>query len=323
MRRPREPQIFSLSALDVLAMATGVFVLILVMLMPYYRRTFDANAELDGVRAASAAMVAEADELQRVAARDLAAVAQSRAAAERLRRQAAALGSSAAARMSEAEAAAQTAAADLRRVEEMRATVEKRVIEELDLVFVVDTSVSMGPALEEITYSMRGIVRILERLVPAVRIGFVAYRDRDTGLPPLITLWLTPTDTALEQVIRFVENLEISPRPSPTTEEDLYLGLVKALSMPLRASAKQAIVVIGDAAAHPHEQARALARATQFAHGGERRNISALFVTTPGSLRRGNIDREFFVALAQAGEGEFTDHAGRMIEDVLLSVLID
>ena len=45
MKRPnRSISIFSMSALDVLAMATGVFVLLLVMLMPYYRKTFDANA---------------------------------------------------------------------------------------------------------------------------------------------------------------------------------------------------------------------------------------------------------------------------------------
>ena len=46
-RRSRELSIFNLSALDVLATATGVFVLLVVMLMPYYRKSFDANAEIE------------------------------------------------------------------------------------------------------------------------------------------------------------------------------------------------------------------------------------------------------------------------------------
>ena len=45
-RRDRTISILTLSALDVLAMATGVFVLLLVMWVPYYRRTLDANAEI-------------------------------------------------------------------------------------------------------------------------------------------------------------------------------------------------------------------------------------------------------------------------------------
>ena len=48
MKRPsRELSIFSLSALDVLAMATGTFVLLMVILMPYYRMSFDANAAIE------------------------------------------------------------------------------------------------------------------------------------------------------------------------------------------------------------------------------------------------------------------------------------
>jgi hypothetical protein len=46
-------------------------------------------------------------------------------------------------------------------------------------------------------------------------------------------------------------------------------------------------------------------------------------VTTPSSLSRGNRARPYFQALATAGNGSFTDHAGSMIESVLLSVLID
>ena len=46
-------------------------------------------------------------------------------------------------------------------------------------------------------------------------------------------------------------------------------------------------------------------------------------MTTPSSLMHGNVARGFFVALANAGGGSFNDHAGSMIEGVLLSVFVD
>ena len=57
--------------------------------------------------------------------------------------------------------------------------------------------------------------------------------------------------------------------------------------------------------------------------GRDNRSISTLFVTTPSSMLHGNDARGFFVALANAGGGSFTDHAGSMIEGVLLSVFVD
>ncbi|MDH3475812.1 MAG: VWA domain-containing protein, partial [Rhodospirillales bacterium] len=191
------------------------------------------------------------------------------------------------------------------------------------LIFLVDTTRSMKPVLKELARSMNSIVQILERLVPSVRIGFVAYRDRDAGVQPLIILPLTTTDPEIQRVLRFVSDLRISPRASPSREEDLYLALTKALSMRFRGDAKQSIIVIGDAAAHRHEQSKALQRTRRFASSGTRNSLSTLFVTTPSSLSARNVDRGFFEVLAKAGRGEFSDHSGRMIESVLLSVLID
>ena len=70
MKRPnRNISILSMSALDVLAMATGVFVLLLVMLMPYYRKTSDAHAEIEAARVAAAEAHAEVQSLETTAAR--------------------------------------------------------------------------------------------------------------------------------------------------------------------------------------------------------------------------------------------------------------
>jgi hypothetical protein len=316
MRRPsREITIFSLSALDVLAMSAGVFVLLLVMLMPYHRKVLDAHAAIEAARIAEAETVARVRTLEELGTLQRAEAEAAEAEAAALLAQAASLREAAAERRRQAQ---QSAAA-----QEAEGDVTTPVIEAIDLVFVIDTTASMEPVLREVAHSLRGIVRILERLVPSLRVGVVAYNDRDTGQVPVVTLPPTPTDQGLARVVAFIERLSASTVGSRTVDEDVYLGLTTATALPLRPEAKQAIVVIGDAEAHPYEQAQTLFRAEAFVRGHDRRSISTLFVTTPSSLLHGNQARPFFIALANAGGGDFNDHAGSMIEGVLLSVFVE
>jgi hypothetical protein len=315
-RRSGELSIFTLSALDVLAMATGVFVLLLVMLMPYHRKVADAHAAIDAVRIADAETEARVRTLEEQGTlhRDEAEAAEALAVAI----------------LEQAADLRQATAEQLRQARRRRTATEQQdgdvttaVIDAIDLIFVIDTTASMEPVLREVAHSLRGIVRILESMVPSVRIGVVAYNDRDTGQVPVVTLPPTPTDRGLARIIAFIERLSASTVGSRTVHEDLYLGLTTATALPMRPDAKQALVVIGDATAHPHEQAQALFRAQSFVRGHDNRSISTLFVTTPSSLAHGNDARGFFVALANAGGGAFNDHAGSMIEGVLLSVFVD
>jgi hypothetical protein len=309
-RRNRSISILSMSALDVLAMATGVFVLLLVMLMPYYRKTQDAEAEIAAVRVAAAESLAEVQSLQETAARYRAEAGAGAAQAAELQAQAAAL-----------EVAARQ---QLRPIPAVQEEIDsgRQVIEAIDLVFAIDTTASMTPVIRELAVSMRSIVRILQRLVPSVRIGISAYKDRDTGLAPVITLPLTPTDPDLARIVGFLESLEASPVGSRSIDEDVHLGLEAATLMRWRPDAKQVLVVIGDAEAHPENVDETFWRAQKFVEANELRAFSTLFVTTPSSLAAGNIARAYFQALAKAGDGAFNDHAGSMIESVLLSVLV-
>jgi hypothetical protein len=171
--------------------------------------------------------------------------------------------------------------------------------------------------------SIRGIVRILQRLVPSVRIGIVAYKDRDIPLPPVITFPLTPTDPFLPRIVGFLDSLEESPIGSRTIDEDVHLGLEAATLMQWRRDAKQVLVLIGDAEAHPENVNETFWRAQNFVQGSELRTLSTLFVTTPSSLSAGQRARPYFQALAEAANGAFNDHTGSMIESVLLSVLVE
>jgi hypothetical protein len=278
--------------------------------MPYYRKTFDANAEIEAARVAAAASLAEVQSLEATAARYRAEAGAAAAEAAELRARAAAL----------EQAARPVAPAPVART---GPDAGQQVIEAIDLVFVIDTTASMTPVIRELAVSMRGIVRILQRLVPSVRVGVSAYKDRDTGLSPVITFPLTPTDPYLPRIVGFVESLEASPIGSRTIEEDVHLGLEAATLMRWRADARQVLVVIGDAAAHAEYRSETFWRARNFVQGNELRSLSALFVTTPSSLEAGQRARPYFQALAQAADGTFNDHTGSMIESVLLSVLVD
>ncbi len=159
--------------------------------------------------------------------------------------------------------------------------------------------------------------------MPSVRIAVVAYRDWDAEPPTISTLPFTSTRDELERILAFVRNLRESRIGSYPIQEEVRLGLYTAMALPFRPSARQAIVLVGDAAAHLPVQGETLDRARQFAAASERRTISALFTTTPSSLSIGNADRAFFTQLAQAGRGAFTDHIGSMTESILLSVLAE
>jgi len=308
-KRPRTLAIFSLSALDVLAMSTGVFVLLLVMLMPYYRKTFDAGAEIEAVRSEAARIEQDAERAR--------TTAESQTASNIARLEQIARITEESERLERRIAQAHPTPPPVPRT----GNTETQSVNALDLIFVVDTTASMNPVLREMAVSMRSIARILQRLVPSVKIGVIAYRDRDTGLPPVQVFPPTATDRRLDRIIAFLERLTALRVGSRTVEEDVYLGLQAALAMPLRPRAQQSIVVIGDAAAHPDEVSGALDLARTFAAQGPRHTVSALFVSTPNALRRGQIDRRFFRDLARAGHGVLTDHAGSMVASVLLSVL--
>jgi Mg-chelatase subunit ChlD len=321
-RRNRDLVIFNLSALDVLATATGVFVLLTVLMMPYFRKTLEAHAELADVHASLEQLEAEVEGVRRATASEAAAAAEISAQAEAVEAAAARRRAATDQLKQEAERARSRADRDEQLVASLEQSYDKRIIEALDLVFVIDTTASMRPVIRDLSLSMSGIVRVLQRLVPSLRVAVVAYRDYDTGagwavrsLPP------TSTSSSMAEVQAFVDWLRRAIRSSRTPREAVYAGLREALSLPLRPRAKQSIIVIGDAAPHRNEERRTLDLARRYVRGGSERSVSALFVDTPAYRLYGTGDRDFFATLARYGGGEFNEHSGGMMEGVLLSVL--
>lgn len=321
LRGPRPAlEVLSISALDLFASALGVFVLVAVLMFPYYLRSPSVEIDQAGAsaafEAAGAAMV-EA-ERQADAARDRKAAAeQSLAEARRRLEDALAAANALAEQAGRIEAEAEQAA------RQQTGTPDRRkaaiTITDLDLVMVVDATGSMRGEIGDLRANLVGIVRVLHRLAPTLRVGFVAYKD--VGEPYLTRAYpLTPmADTAARDLLGFVR--AIDAEGGGDIPEPVDRALEAAIGMAWRADAAGRILVIGDAPAHSQGWQRALDLASGFRASAVRddrpRTVTTILTgRNPGAA-------PFFASLAEAGGGELIEHQGRMIESVLISVLRD
>ena len=307
-RADRSIVLLTMSALDTLATAIGVFVLLVALLMPYYQNSFDLEATITQLRVAHERSSAELENVKEEIAEESAKADAALMQAQQVSAQAAAI-----------EAKVQRQPEPSPRLAD---GTKARVVDALDLVFVIDTTASMGPVIGEVAMSLTSVVRVLQRMVPSIRIGVSAYNDRDTGQIPVVVMPVTSANEHLDRVLAFLEQLSSSTVGSRTIEEDVGLGLEAAMLMNLRPDVRQTFVLIGDASVHLELVQETLYRVRNFVAGHKQRTISALYVPTPSSIAHGeDIPITFFRAVAEAGKGNYTDHTGRMMESVLLSVL--
>ncbi len=316
-RQRRNLEVISISALDLFASALGVFILMSVVLFPYYLRQPSTEKDLQGARANQAAAGISLSDAQQVASEAQDAMAEAEA------------------RRSKARDELQRAEASLAEAEQVRAVSARRVKKEpekkaaddeekgrinvgdLDIVFVLDTTASMKRVIQDVQENLLGIVRVLHRLAPSLNVGFVAYRDRrDAYLTR--TFQLAPmTGGNLKRIQVFVERLRAAGGGDVPEAVDSALSVAK--NMPWRTTALGWIIVVGDAPAHRGNQNKVFNMARNFhlyaPSGVVQRRVSAIYTT------RKRYGRGFFRKMAEVGGGDFVDHQGRMIESVLLSIL--
>lgn len=316
----RQMEGLSISALDLFASALGVFVLVAILLFPYYLKRPSQEADLQGARSELSALGDALREARQAAA----AAADARVEADaRLQRAEAALARAevvAADAGSARDVARRQANAAAQRMASLRSRPDANfAMPDLDLVFVMDATGSMGDEIQDVQANLLGLIRVLDRLAPTLNVGFVAFKDRGDEYVAR-TFPLTPMRGGnLGRIQAFVERLEASgggDYPEPVARA-LRLGV----EMDWRASAEGRIVVVGDAPSHSEDWAAAFDAAAAFARSapgdGYSRRVSAIFT---GRRSQG---RQFFRRLADAGHGDFVMHRGEMMESVLLSVLDD
>ncbi|MHC4599821.1 MAG: HEAT repeat domain-containing protein [Planctomycetota bacterium] len=122
----------------------------------------------------------------------------------------------------------------------------------LDLVFVLDVTGSMGAELEEAQRRTGDIVRILRRVIPSLRVGFVAFRD-DVASDEKLSLTFD-----YEEVSIRLNKLEASG--GGDINEAVCLGFESALrEQGWRKEARKVIVLVGDAPPHEPKKAALIA----------------------------------------------------------------
>jgi hypothetical protein len=293
-RRRTAAQALSISALDLFASALGVFVLMFVLLLPFYLKQPAVEAAQAGAEAQLAEVkdrLAAAGKAASESRDDLAGAREALGAAEsRMARLQSTL----------KERLAALAAADAEApVERPPRTTRQSVlthggtiaVEDLDLVIVMDVTASMRDELADIRANLASIARIVNRLSPELRMGFVAYRDRDA--PPILNTYnlRAMSDQNLEAILRFVEGLEA--RGGGDKPEPVGQALQAAVDMDWRSDAKGRIIVIGDAPAHRGTWAQTKELAAGFrasASGGKPaydRRVSA--IVTGGDTATGRL----------------------------------
>jgi hypothetical protein len=310
-------EFLSISALDLFASALGIFVLMALLLFPYYLRQPSLEVALEGARSELSASGESLRDAER------------RAQAQALRQaEAAAALAQARERLQEAETVAATAAQELAQRQDAAVTEEDErpaaarqdtplAINDLDLVFVMDTTGSMRNELADVQANLLGVIRVLHRLAPSLRVGFVAFKDQGAAYVTRSFPLSPMTDRNVAEVVRFVGQMSADgggDDPEPVDE-----ALAVAVAMPWRDAAQGQIIVIGDAPARPAGRSRALRLAEQFRVSTlERtlpRTVSAIY--TGDAFGAG----QFFEQIAGAGGGDFSAYQGQIIENVLLSVL--
>jgi hypothetical protein len=311
----------SVSALDLFASALGVFVVMFIILMPFYLKRPSVEAGLEGAEA----RLSDATDAAAEAEQGGAAAQKRLAAAERALGGVAAETGEKQAELEELDKAMKAAQAALAaRPKPERQTIRTApkgggdlAIERLDLVIVMDTTGSMRDELEDIQASLGSIARILNKLSPDLRMGFVAYKDVDAP-PVLRTFALSSMDGGnLNRILGFVRTLDA--RGGGDIPEPVDKALAAAIAMDWRPDASGRIIVIGDAPAHAGNQRSSYGMADGFARGqvdaGYDRRVSA--ITTGGDAAT----HGYMSQLAKSGGGDIASHRGAMIESVLLSVL--
>lgn len=266
MRRPsRQLNIFSISALDLFASAMGAFVIITVILFPYYMKNDEAIAK------------------------------------------------------------ARVLSAQLEEAEKTAAKADALQPKDIEVVFLCDTTASMGDHLAGIKANLKDVVDILKLVNKRTRVGFIAYKDIvEQGQPGTYVTKTFPiremTDASFQQLNRFVDSLSALSVANTDPPESLSIALKEAMQLSWGGGkAKRIIVVITDAPAKKPQEALQLAEAFKQQPGpASSSKVTTILARTDSMDKR---SPAFLQSLAKKGGGEYIEDTGRMLNSLIRATL--
>jgi hypothetical protein len=196
-------------------------------------------------------------------------------------------------------------------------------VQDLDVVFVMDATMSMKDELNAVKTDLRSVIQVLRRISDDARVGFVAYTDDG------VRWWcpLLPVNRGaegesnlgrLEAVVAEVELIGNEDWP-----EDVLAGLEKAISFDwqsLGSDRRQMIVVIGDAPTHPANVEKSLTLVRQWVAESAKRSVSTVNTINPEVIPNypgAELTIPYFKELVRQGSGRYLDTKGDLIGSIL------
>lgn len=207
-------------------------------------------------------------------------------------------------------------------------------LKNIDLVFVLDTTGSMSYIIDDLKNNLLSIVKVLHKLSPDIRIGFVAYRDYSYDDYVTQTFPLSNMDDAgFNYLKQFVDTLNAGINDkNQDFEEAVEEGLREAISLSWQPDRAGLIAVVGDAGSRKQYWETSFSYARTFKSMGSNNRTSVVYKNTTentGFLLNllFNVDKIsesnqlFFKQLADAGGGEMVLQSGAMLESIITLVL--
>lgn len=195
-----------------------------------------------------------------------------------------------------------------------RKTVGKLRASGLEIVFVFDSTGSMGSVLQATKERIARMVDVLHALVPHARIGIITYRDRGES-----EAYLTRGVPLSKDIYRSVNFMQLIFAGGGADEPEAVLdGLQEAINQKWLPSSRRLVVLVGDAPPHRNTERKIQNLVRKFAGNG--RSFVHAFVTSPNG--RGEMTKETqaaFKKIAQAGKGECLDFEK---EDKILTAVL-
>ena len=194
----------------------------------------------------------------------------------------------------------------------------------LDLVVALDVSGSMGDQIAGLRAEVNQLSGVMMGLTPSLGMGVVAFGDRNWDRPittfPLREISGSTTNQSAFQefVAELRTNMGLGGGYNDDNPEAFREALTEATRMNWRARAElRIIVLITDNPAYPEESDQAVAEARSFAATGNAR-VSTVFRDTNSDSG----SRAFLERVANAGRGQFVeDTGGSFTVTLLLSML--
>lgn len=195
-------------------------------------------------------------------------------------------------------------------------------IRAIDVVFVMDATMSMQQELDEVREGMTSIVQVLRRLSDEVSVGFVAYIDRSVPwvISPTLVTRGDAGDLNLKRFLQEIAKVELVGNSD--WPEDVCGGLEKAVAARWPALAEdrsQIIVLIGDARTHPEDHDRSFEIVRGWVGQSQGRSVNTVLSGTPDA----DFPEEFpaagkyFEEIATAGKGQYVQNQGDLMGSIL------